>query len=446
MSELAHRMLRPFVALLVVLGIGFTLYPVLTVGRDDLAGRLSELRSGSIQTRQRVAEELGSGNAGDVAKVMTGLIAALDDPDAGVRTQAAHSLGRNLVLHPNATQRDVARAALERTLGDRDASVRGASAIALALIGGESDALVAGLVDALRGDDPIVRGEAQASLASLGVKTDARVSTLLGLLREERTGVRDAAARLLAQVEPGPDPEARTKLVLAALNDERPQARRVAASVLGRVGKGRPEASVALVQRLADTDASVRVVAASSLATFVEDDQVRESLQRAIDDDPDREVRVAAAATLCRRRPPSSDESRETLADTLRAVGEHAELAQAIAPGPGALDPTPALIAALSDPDARVRAAVATTLGQTGSQTDSTAQAKSQAVAALAPLLRDQTTAVAIAATEALGRLGKAARPAIPELSEASQHGDRRLSAFAAAVLNRVDPPVSRGD
>ncbi len=111
---------------------------------------------------------------------------------------------------------------------------------------------------------------------------------------------------------------------------------------------------------------------------------MRESLQRAIDDDPDREVRGAAAATLCTRRPPSPDEAfARSWPTRRRAAGDHAELAQAIAPG--AADPTSDLITAWTDSDARVRAAVATTSSQTASRHDATAQTKSQAVAALAP-------------------------------------------------------------
>lgn len=440
MKEPALRVLRPSIGVFVALGIGVGLYPILSADHDGLAGRLELLRSGPTSARQRVAEELGTGNEPDVATVLTGLVAALNDADTGVRSRAAHSLGRNLVLHPNTDKRKTARAALIQSLGDRDGSVRGSSAIALAMIGDESETLVAGLIDALRGNDPLLRGEAQASLASFGVKSDVRLRTLLGLLREDQAAVRDAAAHLLAQVGPGPEPAARTHLVLTALTVQQPQARRVAASVLGRVGQGRPEAGSALARMLSDEDAGVRASAAGALAAFGDDPQVRESLWRALHEDDDVEVRVNAASSLCSGRRPAPAEALTRLAEELRQIGDHVELADALASG--LADPTPRLIAALSEADPRVREAVARTVGLTAPKPEASAQV----VAALVPLLRDPTPGVGIAAAEALGRLGKAARSAIPALHDTTLHPDRSLSAFAVAVLKRLDPPVSRGD
>jgi HEAT repeat protein len=191
---------------------------------------------------------------------------------------------------------------------------------------------------------------------------------------------------------------------------------------------------------LRDTDASVRAAAAASLAAFAADGPAREALQRAVDEDGDVDVRVAAASSLFDGRRPSLDEAIRTLAGFLGQIDGHAELAESIAPGKDAR--VPRLIAALGDEDPRVREAVATTLGAVGPKAESAAAA----VAALTPLLRDRDPAVGVAATEALGRLGKTARPAIPGLREAADHADRRLSAFARAVIKRIDPPTSRGD
>jgi HEAT repeat protein len=91
----------------------------------------------------------------------------------------------------------------------------------------------------------------------------------------------------------------------------------------------------------------------------------------------------------------------------------------------------PAVIAALKDPDPRVRASAATALGLMGS-------AAAPAVPRLVAVLKDTEGTVNYSAAEALGRIGPLAAAAVPDLIEAM--GNPRVRYDAVLALGRIGP------
>ena len=226
-----------------LVAIGAGVFMARFPGRDARSGRLYDLRNGTTEVRQRAAEELGTGNDDDAAPIFSGLIAALGDDDAGVRAGPRIRWGGTSSSIRRPRRAGEAREALVRSLGDRDGSVRGSSAIALALIGHDPEALILrpGRRTPRRRSDPSRRGRR----LPFDDRREGRLrgyARLLVHLRDDSPAVRDAVAHALAPITPGPDPQGRTKILIDALADGNPHARRVVATALGKAGRGRPEA------------------------------------------------------------------------------------------------------------------------------------------------------------------------------------------------------------
>lgn len=191
---------------------------------------------------------------------------------------------------------------------------------------------------------------AAAVVARLGVEQDFHV-------RENLTW---AAVQLIDTALPD---------VLALLRDPNPLARRQAAHVLSKVGD--PAVAEHLHEVIADADPQVAVKAYRAAANTGSPLVVGPLVARLSHGDP---------------------EQRDALTVALARLGESA---------------VPALIAALSDPDADVRSHAADTLGHLGSPD------ADPAADALARLTSDADPRVALAAVSALGELGEVADAAL---------------------------------
>jgi HEAT repeat protein len=362
-------------------------------------------RQAKPDLRRAAAEALGRAEA-DAAAVAGALTEALRDPDAGVRSAAALTLGR---IGADAKQPVSALAgigpALSQLLQAPEADVRQAAAVALGMLGPEARGAVPALAGALGDKATEVRWVAAEALGNLGREAREAVPALRGALADPFLEVRRAAAFALGQIGPeavdavpdlmralnvtdwglrqsalvalgriGPRARAAVPAIAAALQDPEPDVKRSAAEALGRIGPAAKGAVPALLAVPPEAPFSLREAVVGALGKIGSEDQaVIQALQRALQDE-DASVRQAAAEALGR-------------------VG--LEIRTAV----------PALIRALKDKNANVRKAVALALGKI-------APAAAEARPALEEALKDPDVDVRRAAQEALDNLARP--PAAP--------------------------------
>jgi HEAT repeat protein len=247
--------------------------------------------------------------------VLPGLIAALKDNEAEVRTAAAGAL-----RFPKA--KDAVKPLLGLLKDDENALVREVAASALGDIASDAGEVVPALAKALRGKESAVRDAAAWSLSAFGEPGSA---SLKDALKDDSAEVRRSAARALGSIDVGakgvPD-------LIAALKDKDASVRAAAAGALPD-GSDSREAIAALIGLLKDPDKEVRESVQWALARIGED--ALNDLKTALKD-KDVNVRRAAASALWSM----STQSKRAL---------------------------PELIGALKDDDVQVRVAAAGALG-----------------------------------------------------------------------------------
>ena len=225
-----------------------------------------------------------AGKDGETAPDTVGLaalIAALRDPDAGVRRAAAQSLGN--IENPRAVDGLVA------VLGDSDVEVRRAAVWALGEI--EDRRAVDALLPLLKDADPEVRKSAAWALGNI---EDPRAADgLAGALRDESAEVRKTAAWALGELELTAAPAG----LIEAMRDADPEVRKSAVWSVGQMGDAR--AVPALRDMLADASAEVRSGAIQALGEIRNADALQALIDAMKSKDP--EVRRAAADALGNR-------------------------------------------------------------------------------------------------------------------------------------------------
>jgi HEAT repeat protein len=198
-------------------------------------------------------------------------------------------------------------------------------------------------------------------------------------------------------------------------------------------GGGGPEDVGPLLEALQDKAPGTRAEAAEGLGLLGGQARIGvPALTKALEEDPDRLVRIRAAGARLRIGPPSEralkvllEAARDTEAvnrkaavETLGDIGREAKAA------------VPVLIATLADQDARVRWAAIEALGQFGREAR-------VAVPPLLEALKDSLTrSIAI---DVLGKFGDTARTAVPALILLCQDPDRKVRAAAAAAIIRIE-------
>ena len=240
--------------------------------------------------------------------------------------------------------------ALLAELGDGDWGKR---RDALGLLKARGAKAIPELARALEGPHAI---EAACALGQMG---EAAAPALIGGLGTNDDLVRRFVRRSLWLVG-----EAAVPGLRKALSDPRPRVRVAAAIVLGAIGKPAAEAVQDLVVLTKDANAEVRRYAMVALTNLGAATAAIPHLSRGLRDE-DSKVRQAAAWRLARAGKPGVSALREALKDsgpTVRALAAGA-LEEAGEPGEEAI---PGLIAALDDPDARVREAAAFALNAFG--------------------------------------------------------------------------------
>ncbi|MDH4260475.1 MAG: HEAT repeat domain-containing protein, partial [Gammaproteobacteria bacterium] len=358
-----------------------------------------------------------------------GLKPLLDDSDAEMRLTAADALGR--------IGRDSAAssAALVALLGNPEAQMRSAAASALGRAGEDAAETSAGLMKLLGDDDAQVRTAAAEALGKIG---NSAVPQLIASLNGGNPVYLQATVEALAQIG-----EPAVPALIEALEDGRRPllARQHLARALGRIGNGKGKVVPALLRRLKDENALVRIATVEALGNLGSGAGAATSRLVELVDDRDEEILVREyAITAVARVAPASPEVKarlvEAVADSNARISEAAVAAlvemRALAGQPGGLS---ALMNQLQAGDAEQRLEAALGLADLGPYAR-------PAVNALAFILQDEANAsgLRIAAARALGMIGPAAEPALPALNGALRSANSELNDAALIAMQRIGP------
>jgi HEAT repeat protein len=386
------------------------------------------------------------------------LRAALADPIAGVRLQAARSLG-----HLGAAAGD-AVSDLIGTLHDCDEAVRCQAAEALGLIGAEAERSVDALVQLLADLSPVLRTAVARALGAFKRKAEKAVPALVPLLHDHNETLRQAVAESIGAIGAlqedavrllgeglasednmvrartaevagaiGPPAAEVTPMLIEALDDSNDRVRAKAVQALGRIGEPATEAVPVLVRALRDDDNWVRALAAealgeigdssgSAIPALVRSLRHTNPLVKANAAEALGKIGAAAASAIPALEQAAADTEDSVRCKAVFALGEISHLP----PSTGEI-----LHHALRDSHPEVRAAAATALGKQVEWKE----------ASLAPLMRaldDANEQVQLAATQALARLADATPPVLDALSRLLEDDCVSVQAHAASALGRL--------
>jgi HEAT repeat protein len=454
--------------------------------RPDILTLVMTLLYGRSQERPRQRDPL--------EWVIGRLRAALADPAAAVRSQAARSLGK-LGVKAAAAAPD-----LIRLLQDPDEEIRRQVAWALGQVGGPEDETIAALRELLLQPSPVLQEAAAEALGDLKSAAASAVPDLVPLLQNGDEKVRQAAGKAIGQIGTLPEEAIRVLVHNLASPDNVVRAR--TAEALGLIGSAAAAVVPALSRALSDENDRVRAKAVGALGKMGEAARVAvPGLVRALRD-PDNLVRALAAEAL--------GEIGESATDAIPALVRslhhtnplvRANAAEALGKmGEGASSASPALSEAARDPEDGVRRQAVLALGEIG-DLDKPAQDAvlaalrddhpevraaavevvskceelhpegrkvvleaigdaSDLVKVVAPgalvrlkdtsepileglskLLRDDNPAVQVEAALALGRFGEAASPVVDSLLEKARTGAAPLRMECFRALARIQPP-----
>ena len=264
------------------------------------------LKSPSQDVRSAALVGLGSTRS---PAVLEPLLAMLEDPDLGREASRAISqLGpaaapalQTLLSSEAVEPRDLARIGevaipvlVEAVRGD-DAPRREKASSALVRMGRPA---VPSLLEILRETDPELRIAVASAIGSARDGLESVTPGLVALLDDSHPRVRIAAISALSQIESG---DAGLSAVLAAAKDRNARVAYEAIAALGRFQNDRDAVRSALRENLGAEDRYRRSAAMLGLVRHLDLEghgELEAILQRIRDDDPDAELRNAAAGYL----------------------------------------------------------------------------------------------------------------------------------------------------
>lgn len=368
------------------------------------------LEDPNAAVRSEAAHALG--RIGTAAReAIPALIGRLSDPDGMVRTQAANALGR---FGPAAKE---AATALAETLAEDHPDCCCAAACALERLQAGAAPAAPALVKSLGNEDSQTRAHVMCALVNLGEQV---VPLLVEALKEQQT--RGWAVLVLSEM--GSAAESATPSLLDMLSTEDPDTRREVLLSLGNIGSPSDAVVSAMARHLGDADRSVRQAAAYGLGNAGSAAVPATARLAAGMRSDDALLGILCARALARIAP--NDERTQMAAVSyirdhlthgdvpvrLAAIRALADLRESSASVAAALLP-----ALKQDEHSAVKASAAETLVEFGEA----------AVPALADAVRDEPTR--LGALVILGRIGPAAKAAIPAIE---------------AALTDANPPVRR--
>lgn len=374
---------------------------IATIGRPQFKKQvvpllLADLRSRDVAVRRNAAQKLGEIGPYAVSAV-SGLLAALRDPDEWLRYYSADALG--------SIGSRQALAGLTAALRDKKVNVRARAALAIYHIGDEKtlhEVAIPVLIETLRRQPGFDSYHLIPVLGEMGPSAQRAVPALIEALKSAAGYQIGPVAQALGNI--GGRADQAVPALLEALPRADESARWMIIRSLTAIGDSSTPVVHALEQMLSDPASSVRWSAAETLVQW---------------------GRLSGASNVRKRIVPellhdlkSADlEKRRRAANELRRWGTLAEAAV----GP--------LTGTLSDPDRWVRSYSATALGSIG-------PASAPAVSSLTTLLRDKE--VRREAVVALGRIGAKASPAVPSILPLLQSDDSWTPYCAAEALQRI--------
>jgi HEAT repeat protein len=423
-------------------------------GDRPIASLVQDLNSAQVETRVQALRELDDLGP-KAAEAAPAVIIQLDHSSSQVRTYAAHVLAS---IGP-AAQPGVA--ALIRAVVDPDPVVRREAVRALVAVGAEVHLAVPVLGRAMDDTDPAVRARALEGLSRLG---EAAVPDLIEAVKNP-TGIRCWACEALADI--GPKAKAAVPALIDRSRDSNADARREALLALGEIGPDAVAAVPRLREAVGDRDSTVALAAIYALGRMGDAAHDAEPLliAKARSDQP--LAKVIACWALARVRGATSEattqaipvlaEAMRSRESAVRTAASRAILDLRPAPGPmiAALEKTmegadpalmavaldvlaqygrvalPGLEAALKQPALQARTALV--LRRMGPAAAPAVPALSEALAEARPTARREILF-------ALAAIGPAARPAVPSLVRLLAKPDAETQYAAVYAVGRIGP------
>lgn len=400
--------------------------PVAKFAAPALRDALKEEKVASV--RVKLAEAVWKVERPPVKVILPAVVDALGEKDAAVRVAALMLLGQ---IGQDAK---AAVPAVSLAVKDKDLGVRMEAILTLGEMGSVSKPAIPDLLQVLRKDEDVQLLEPLVTVTLSNIGAPA-VSALSEAVSDKELRVRRAALSALAVI--GPKASEAVPAVAMALGDKEAVIRALAAKALGKIGAEAKTALPQLTSALKDKTASVQLSAA--LALWQIDGQIvgLSVLSEAL-----KEEDVFLREQAC------------------QALGEMGLAAKAAAP---------ALMSALTDKDAKVRALSAAALGKMPGVTgtflklsaaldDTDVDVRLSAAHSIwlhQPKTTDVTVPVIVAAlkhkqvrariraAELLGEIGAAAKASVPALVEAIRDENPAVRQAAALALKKVDPEAA---
>jgi len=226
----------------------------------------------------------------DTTPALSGAISSLSDEESIVRSEAATVLGNM------GQAAAVALPHLLSALADPDVIVRATAATAISKVAPNGAEVVSELSRCQVDDDAYVRKCAVDAIATLDVTPETKLPHLLAALHDADAGVIQQAASGMGDL--GQVGAVAIPILIPLLSHTEREVRRLAAFALGSMGDT-PESVTALRGLLADPEDGVRHMAVRALGNLGTAAMAAgPDLIRMATDDPDEDVRCAAAAML----------------------------------------------------------------------------------------------------------------------------------------------------